>query len=224
MSSSGMAFSCSGSAHHQSATIEGDLAEKIGQQAVAPGFATQIVQHDPLMDGNPVIMAQRLEITDRTQMDIRRIVPRMGQNIRHGHAATDAQLPARVPVPHVGKGDDDLASHPQHLQQQFARVGGRLQGQGKDYRIDALIGKIAQTLIEILLNHRYAAAYGRHHPRLLDFHAIALHTFFGTQVSQQFAFPATQIEDTASGCNPIGDNRQVLTQGHAPISSATRPR
>src|SRR5687767_15351030 len=90
--------------------IHGEAAEQVGEQC----DWLAAVEHQALADLDADAPAQVLEVHDRAMVDVRRLVPLVGQGLRNGHAA-ERDLQPRAPVAKVREADDALAPDAQHL-------------------------------------------------------------------------------------------------------------
>src|SRR4051812_16542977 len=87
---------------------DGLLGQQIGEAAawVKRERAAVPVEGQAAFDMDADRVAQRDKIPDRAEMDIRRVVPGIVQQLRDRHAAAPQQAEADAPEPEIGKRDD----------------------------------------------------------------------------------------------------------------------
>ena len=73
------------------------LAQDVGQpEALEAVRAAVAVERQGALDRDPQVAAQRQEIADRAEVDVRRLVPLLGQGVGHRHAPEDEQRQAEI--------------------------------------------------------------------------------------------------------------------------------
>src|SRR5690606_9631727 len=88
----------------------------------------------------------------RAEVNVRRVVPSVGEELGYRHAALARQVPAAAPVAEIGEGDDALAADAQHFLHQLVRVVHGLQRLGHHHHVEAVAGEVAQAQVEVLLD------------------------------------------------------------------------
>src|SRR5690606_9682665 len=140
--------------------------------------------------------SQALEVLEGAEVDVRRVVPGVGQEVRNRHAAFCRQVPAAAPVAEVGEGDDAGLADAQHLGQYLVRVVQRLQRLGHDHHVEAVAGEVAQTQVEVLFDDVDAALDAQGDLVRVDFQAVAGNLLVVAQPGEQLAVAAAQVEHT----------------------------
>src|SRR5690606_22816386 len=154
------------------------------------------------------------EVVHRAQVNVRRVVPGVGQGSGNRHPPLAGQIPAQPPVAEVGKGNDAFLAEPQHFAQDEVRVTHRLQGLGHDHGVEAATAEVGQALdVQILLDHVHALADTGGDFFAVDLQPIALHLFVLLQVVQQHAVATAQIQHARAGLNPLLNDLQVGAHG-----------
>ncbi len=74
-------------------------------------------------------------------VDVGRVVPLVGQFLRHGHVAGEGDLDSRAPVAEVREGDDRLAADAQHLLHERLLAVDRLQRLRQDHAGEGPVGQ-----------------------------------------------------------------------------------
>src|SRR6202043_2687122 len=72
-------------------------------------------------------MAERTEILDAAEVDIRRLPPRMGQIVGLRYVAAERDLQPYLPVAEIRERDNPMTSDAQHVLKHDARLAGGLQ-------------------------------------------------------------------------------------------------
>ena len=163
------------------------------------------VNHLAFEDTNAVLSAVGFKILHGAQVNVRGVVPLVGQRGRHRHAPFQAQVGADFPVAEVGESDNRFATDADHFVEYLVRAQHRLQGLGHHHVIKAVILEIAQPAVQILLQHIHALFKTGGQVVLVDFQAIAGGLLVRFQVGQQGAVAATQIQQGCVVGNPVAD-------------------
>src|SRR6185369_12870466 len=100
----------------------GEVAARIeGKRAAMPveGLAT--------LDAGSDLVAQRNKVVDRAQMDVRRVVPVVVEQLGNRHPTAEEQSKTNPPEPKIGKRHDRPLADPQQFFEHMARLARRLQ-------------------------------------------------------------------------------------------------
>src|SRR5579862_2899159 len=98
-------------------------------------------------------VAQQTEILDAAEVDVRRLVPGIGQIVGERHVAAEEELQADVPVAEIREGDDGMAADAQHVLEHDARPARRLQRLRQDDEIERVVGIIFEVGVGVTLDH-----------------------------------------------------------------------
>ncbi|MDT4873113.1 hypothetical protein FQZ97_1083400 [compost metagenome] len=109
----------------------------------------------------------------------------------------------------VGEGDDAGLADAQHLRQYPVGEVQGLQRLGHHHHIEAVAGKVAQALVEVLFDHVDALADALGDVLRVDLQAVAADLLVFVQPGQQLAIAATEVEHPAAGGYPVLDDVQV---------------
>src|SRR5690606_4242526 len=182
---------------------------------VDSGFAKQIrgnifqgeqrffVHHLTMDDLNILFAAQHLKILKGTEVDVRRVIPFVRQQIRYRHPPAGSEIVTRLPVPEIGEGNDALLTDPQHLVQHQMRIMQRLQCLRHQHGIKTFISKISQTAIQVLLNHVQTFIDTQVDLLRINLQAVTFHLLVVDQKFQQGAIAAPQVENPAALRDPV---------------------
>src|SRR5690606_27656256 len=110
--------------------VDADLAKQVGPQSAAEAVAVLVIHRQAVKHTDSLLLTQRFKVAEGAEVDVRSVVPRVGQKLGHRHPPTAGQVPAAAPVAKVGEGDDALAADPQHFLEDPVRVLDRLQRLG----------------------------------------------------------------------------------------------
>ena len=81
-----------------------------------------------ILDAEPFLVAERVEVLEREHTDVRRIVPLVGQFLGLRHATVEHEASAGSPVPEIWERDDSLLRDAQELVQERHGVADFLDG------------------------------------------------------------------------------------------------
>src|SRR5690349_1263613 len=81
---------------------------------------------------------QGFKVREGAEVNVRRVVPGVRQELGYWHPAFARQVPAATPVTEVGEGDDALATDAQHFVEDLVRVVHRLQRLGHDHDVETV--------------------------------------------------------------------------------------
>ena len=80
-------------------------------------------------------------------MNIRRIVPIVGQMFRNGHSPVQRKKQPTAPIGKIGKGHHAVAADAQHFVQHGDGVCHSLYGFRHDDGIEAVVGKVGEPVV-----------------------------------------------------------------------------
>src|SRR5262249_23102039 len=118
------------SAQHEEAL----LGEQVGEAAagVEGEGAAGAVQCHALLDDDAERGRERHEIPHRAEVDVRRVVPAVVEEMRHGHAPHEQDVQPNFPVAEIRERYDRAPADPYEMLDDDARVPRRLQGLAED--------------------------------------------------------------------------------------------
>ena len=93
------------------------------------GGAAGVVEQYALFDRQAGVGEKGLEIGQGAEVDVRRVVPLVGQRAGDRHASAEEQARAKSPVGEVGQRDDLARGDPAHLLEHPVGMADRLKGQ-----------------------------------------------------------------------------------------------
>jgi len=132
-------------------------------------------------------------------MNIRRIVPAKAFiGPHHGDTAVKKQLQTHPPVAVILKRHDGVLADPNQMRDHLPRVAGRLKRPGQHNKIERIVRIVFKIGVRIPLNDRKAVRHARIHARLAEFDTAAIDTLVPTQMVEQGAIAATDIQHTAA--------------------------
>src|SRR3954463_12136754 len=180
--------------------ITGQAAQQIRQES----NRLAAVQDQPFPDLHAQAPAKVLEVVDGAMVDVRRLVPLVGQGARHRHAP-QRHLQARVPMAEIRKADDYLRTHPQHfLHQELGAMDG-LQRLRKDHEVEGTVGEERKAALQVDLQHVDVVRDAIEHRGVVDFHAVARRLALLPQMTQERAVAAAEIQHSRAGRHPVRD-------------------
>src|SRR5271169_1055943 len=164
-------------------------AKHIGQHAhlAAAGH------HTAFKDVHTLAAAEFLEIVQRAQVDVGRVIPLVWQLLGYRHVAMQ-DVEAVFPVAKVGKADDALAADAQDFLYQRFGVPYGLEGLRQDDEIERTSLEAVQAGVQVALDHIYAVLDTRHNVLVADLHAVTAHLARILEVAQQAAIAAAEVE------------------------------
>ena len=157
---------------------------------------------------------QGLEVADGAQVDVRGVVPPVGQRPAGGHAAAGGQRPPEAPVTEVGERHDSHPAHAHHLLQHQRRAMRGLQRLREDHHVVGVVLHIAQPLVDVGHHHRHAPGNAGVEALVGDLHARAIAPLLADEVVEQRAVAAAQVEHPRPARNHGGDDIEVWAKGH----------
>lgn len=113
----------------------------------------------------------------------------------------------------VGKGDDALATDPEHLLEDAIGVLHGLQRLGHDHHVEAVAGEVGQAAVEILLDDVDVLEQAFGDLVRVDLQAVAGDLLVIAQPGEQLAGAATEVEDSAAGGDPFLNDVQIGAHG-----------
>ena len=156
------------------------------------------------------LVAQRVEILDREQADVRRIVPFVGEFFGNRHAAMQHQASASRPVSEIREGDDDLLGDAQKFVQEGDRIADFLNGAVDNRVIKAFVLDVCDAaVIEVALDHLYVFFKAIEDPLDVLFDAESRDVLFADKVFEHVAAAATEVEHMAAFLNELADKVEV---------------
>src|SRR3989338_4092305 len=115
-------------------------------------LAVQTVYRQTVEEAYTHVVAQLFEVEEGAEVDVRRVVPGVREELRDRHLAFARQVPAAAPVAEVGEGDDALAADAKHFFQQLVRVLHGLQCLGHNHDVEAVAGEVAEAFVQVLFD------------------------------------------------------------------------
>src|SRR5260370_41044339 len=100
------------------------------------------MQENSSLDHPVLRLRQRLEIVDRQEMNVGRIVPIVGKQLGLGSAASPQVRQAHTPVSEIRERDDGMLAYPQHVVENFQRLSSLLQRLAEDHVVECAIWKL----------------------------------------------------------------------------------
>ncbi|MNF65478.1 hypothetical protein D3C84_472420 [compost metagenome] len=173
-----------------------------------------LIHGQPINDLRFTFATQGFKVGEGAEVNVRRVVPGVRQELGNRHAALARQVPAAPPVAEVGEGDDALATDAQHFLEDPVRVVHRLQRLGHDHDIETVAGKVAQALVQVLFDDVDALGHALGDVVRVVFQAVAGDLLVVAQPGQQFAIAAPEVEHAAAGGDPFLDDFQISSHGY----------
>ena len=107
-----------------------------------------------VLDAEPFLLAEGMEVLHREETDVGRVVPLVGQFLGLGHATVDHQASAGGPVSKVGEGDDGLFGNAQQFIQKGHRIANLLNRAVDDGVVKASVLQVRDSpVVQVTLNH-----------------------------------------------------------------------
>src|SRR5690625_7363122 len=106
--------------------IDGRQAKQIGPPAGRQGAAVAGADHVAGGDRNALLVAERIDVTNRAEMDVGGVVPGIGKMSGYRLLPPQRQEELGLPVAYVGKGTDSLYTDPAHIIHHAVGVALRL--------------------------------------------------------------------------------------------------
>ena len=159
-------------------------------------------------DAQAVLLRQHLEVGVGADADVRRVVPLVGQNARHRHAA-GGDVQAIRPVREVGKADDADAADARRLAQHALGVAQVLQRVELQHDVEAAVVEQRQAFLEVQLDDVDAALVAGEHVGVGDLDAVAAAAALALQQGQQLAVAAAEVEHARALRHQLGDDLEV---------------
>ena len=193
--------------------IDGQLAAQVRQQP----HRVAVGKHDPVVDLAAALGQERVEVGDRAQVHVGRVVPLVGQRTptpacaRAGSAARCDQWPK------LGNDDDRVAADAQHLVDDVLDVVHRLQRLREHHDVERGVLEAGEPALEVALDHVDAVGEAREHALRRDLHAVAVGVALAGEEGEQAAVAAAQVEHARAFRHPARDRRVVRApaQRHA---------
>ena len=139
----------------------------------------------------------RLEIVERAQVDVRRVVPTMGQVPSDRHPPFEDQ-PA-TPVGEIRERHDAFAADAQHLVEHHVGTLDALQRLGHHHEVEAVGREVRESLVEVLLDHVYAVLDTDRDMLRIDLEAVAVDALVRLQVASRSPSPQPRSSTRAPG-------------------------
>ena len=172
--------------------------QQVGQAAAGVeriGLAKP-VEGNTTFDPHADLVAERDKIADRAEMNVRGLVPRVGEAMSERYPPRQQKAEPDSPEAKIGKRDDRAAADADERLQNLSRLAGRLQGLAQYDHIEGL-GRIGvEIAVGVALNDRKAVPDASIDARLADFDAPAIDVFVSRQIGQQGAIAATNVENS----------------------------
>ena len=166
-------------------------------------------------------------------MDVRRVVPLVGEKLRFGHPAVGEKVATHLPVGEVGKPHHSLLPHPQDLREDHVGLLHRLKRLVEHDVVERVVRVVAQSLVDVPLHDGESLGDAGADPLLRDLDAAAGHAFLANELLQEGAVAAAQVQDlrprrdeteddAVVDPGPFGHHRDAASR--IPLLSATLAR
>ena len=153
------------------------------------------IERDALVDRRADLARQRDEIGDRAEMDVRRVVPGMGQAFGHRHAAREGDLGPNAPMAEIRHRNDGAAANAQHVFEHDARLARRLQRLRQDDIVESVIRIVDEIGVGVALNDRQSLGDAIVDAVLGELDAPPVDAPLFGQEAQQFPVAAADVEN-----------------------------
>src|ERR1700732_1188676 len=136
------------------------LGEQICQAPVrSEGIGLAVtVEGEAALDADVDLVAHRNEVADRAEMNIGGFVPRMREERRHRHPATNQQVQPDPPKAEIRERDDRAPANADEGLEHLTRLARRLQGLAQHDDVEGAGGVGGEIPIGVPLNDRKAVA------------------------------------------------------------------
>ena len=164
-----------------------------------------------VFDLEAFLMAQGVEVLDREQADVRRIVPFVGEFLRNRHAAVKHQASASRPVTEIRECHDDLLGYAQKLVQKGDRVANFLNRAIDNGVVETAVLEVGNaTFVQVALDDRHIFFEAVENSFDVFFDAKARDFLLVDKVIQQVAAAATEVEHMASFLYEFAEEVKVV--------------
>ena len=174
-------------------------------------FAQRVVALEvDVLDFEPFLLAERVEVLHREHADVRRVVPLVGQFFGLGHASVYHEASAGCPMPEVGEGDNRLLRDAQKLVQERHRVADFLNRAVDDGVVETFVLDVGDAaLVEVALDnlHVFFEAVQNAGNALLD--AESRDVLLLDEVVEQVATAAAEVEHMAAFLHERAEQLEV---------------
>ena len=146
----------------------------------------------------PFLVAQCIEVLERQNADVRRVVPFVGEFFGNWHAAVEHQASASRPVSKIRERDNDLFRHAQQLVQKGDRVADFLNRAVDDGVVKAAVLDVLESaFVQVSLDNLYIVFETVEDALDILFYAESCDVLFVDKIIQQVAAAATEVEHMA---------------------------
>src|ERR1700722_16978931 len=170
------------------------------------------IKRDALVDRRADLARQRDEIGDCAEMDVRRVVPGMGQAFGHRHTAREGDLGPDAPMAEIGHGNDGPAADAQHVFEHDARLARRLQCLRQDDIVEGVIRIIDEISVGVALDHRQSLGDAIVDALLGKLNSASVDASFFGQEAQQCAIATADVEHAGLGRNELRHAQEVYAR------------
>ena len=106
-----------------------------------------------ILDAEPFLVAERVEVLEREHADVRRVVPLVGQFLGLRHATVKHEASARCPVAEIRERDDGLLRDAQQFVQERHGVADFLDGAVDDRIVETSVAQVRDAaVVEVALD------------------------------------------------------------------------
>src|SRR3954471_17364775 len=120
-----------------------------------------------------------------------------------------------APVSEVRERHNRVMSHPEHLAQYAQWISHLLQRLAENHEIKSPVRVIRKALVDVALIRGHSACDSALNLGRVDLHPLRAYAFVFPQPREQFAVPATQVQDRLSWRDYLADHRVIRAAGNA---------
>src|ERR1700751_6072884 len=154
------------------------------------------IERDAAFDTHSELIAQRYEIADRAEMNVRGLVPGIGEALGDRHQAGEQKTEADPPKAEVGERDNCASPDADELLDDFPWPVCRLQGLAQHDDIERPRRVGLEVAVGVTLNDRQNVADAEIDARSDQLDAAAVHALVTSQKGEQLTIAAADVEDT----------------------------
>ena len=182
--------------------LEAERGEELAQRVVA-----LVVD---ILDAEPFLVAERVEVLEGEHADVRRVVPLVRQFLGLGHATMDHEASAGRPVSKIRERDDGLLGNAQEFVQERHGVADFLDGAVNNRVVETSVLQVRNpALVQVALDnlHVLLDAVQNAGDALLDAETGRL--LLVGEVVEQVATAATEVEYVAAFLHELAEQLEV---------------
>src|SRR5512132_3331935 len=189
----------------------------------------ELVEEQTALDARIHLAAQRDEVADGAEVDVRAVVPGVRQGVAHRHSPLGQQSPAQPPVREVRHRDDGVAADAQQLLQRRPRRPHRLQRLAEHHVVERPVWIVEQVGVGVALDYRKPGADAGVDAVAGQLDAAPVDLLELHEVVEQRAVAAADVEHSRTRLDHVGDQLQVDADGggrrrHSAADEIGRPR